>query len=187
MTNNKLKEDFSAAMETFGSDVRHRLRRVFRGAVTLVEKYPHAYNAIMICNVLLSALFFFGCLHSSYPRGNTEESVLTPAGGQPGPLQAASLPDIGLLPLMDAGTWDTLLNCLKGATAGAEGDNGERIRGVLLQGAQVYGPPFVVLVLSAALLGLLADYLQKSEPTQLQLVEGVWCYSPTPASYRDRH
>jgi hypothetical protein len=184
MTNNKLKEDFSAAMETFGSDARHWLRRVFRGAVTLVEKYPHAYNAIMICNVLLSALLFFGCLHSS---GNRAESVLTPAGGQPGPLQAASPRDIGLLPLIDAGTWDTLLNCLKGATAGAEGGSGERIRGVLLQGAQAYGPPFVALVLSAALLGLLADYLQKSEPTQLQLVEGVWCYSPTPASYRDRH
>jgi hypothetical protein len=184
MTNNKLTEDFSAAMETFGSDARRRLRRVFRGLVTLVEKYPHAYNAIMICNVLLSALLFFGCLHSS---GNTAETVLAPAGGQPGPLQAASPLDISLLPLMDAGTWDTLLNCFKGATAGAEGASGERIRGVVLKGTQVYGPPFVALVLSAALLGLLADYLQKSEPTQLQLVEGVWCYSPTPASYRDRH
>ncbi len=74
-------------------------------------------------------------------------------------------------------------NILRPIASAAGGDSGRR---ELWWGLMVeYGP--LVLLLAAALVGMIVAYCQKARPTQLQLVEGAWRYAPTPASYRGDH
>jgi len=189
MTNYELRRVIADDLSAMASKTLRQLRRVVRGAVTLVDDYPHACNAVILSGVLLSGLLNFACLRRD--QGVCATAAATaPGGGDAGPpdgqLHAAPW-NMSLPPLMtEEGFWDRFLHNFTPATGEGERD-GERKRDVMREGMWVYCPLFLFLVLATALVWLLTVHLQKSEPTQLQLVEGVWCYSPIPPRYRAHH